>query len=218
MTKKVIPDTKSEMVQINRDQYEEVVRYESQVKGAAKADLEQEYDVSSRRSEKVIRWMRDMGPAIRQGYVEVLDVGAGAALHRQKLMDILQANYTGIEMIPELAYVNKQLGIHWMHATDMPSEWNERFDYAYICQVFEHQPNPEDFLAAVRRVLKPGGAIGHLTPHVLPFPDADPSHVTEKTIDQWIMFYGHNGFEVAHSELDRMDGAPEGCHLVAVKR
>jgi len=216
--KKVIPETKSEMVQINRDQYEEVVRYESQVTGDSAKELEEEYNVSSVRSMKVIGWMRDFSPRKVGGFARVLDVGAGAALHRDKLVNLLKAEYTGIEMIPELAYANKKNGVHWMHATDMPADWDNRFTFAYICQVFEHQPNPEDFLAAIRRVLKPEGVIGHLTPHVLPFPDADPSHITEKTIEQWVEFYEKNGFDVVCSELDRLCDYPEACHLVAIKK
>lgn len=60
--------------------------------------------------------------------------------------------------LDELAYAKGRYKIDLMNADSMVYE-SHSFDGAFLCWVLEHVKNPENILAEVRRVVRPGGRI-----------------------------------------------------------
>jgi SAM-dependent methyltransferase len=107
---------------------------------------------------RVARFARDYGLAGKS----VLDVGAG----RGYLQDIVE-DYTALDISPSARrFFHKRFVAG--SATAMPLADNE-FDAAWTIWVLEHVPDPENALAEMRRVVKPGGLL-----YLLPTWDCTP--------------------------------------------
>lgn len=109
----------------------------------------------------------------RGGEGRVLDIGCGSgvgreASHQWKIKNAA-SDFWGIEPDPDVTPV-AGLFDHFQHAlmetAELPAE---SFDAAYSSMVMEHVANPASFLAAVHRVLKPGGAYLFVTPNAESF-------------------------------------------------
>lgn len=128
---------------------------------------------------------------------EVLDLGAGKCVKRKIIEEVLDTTgYVGVEGLEEIAALNDD--VHHMMAEDMPLERDGRFAFVWANHAMEHCLDPEATALAILRALAPYGIFGHATPHY--FPDPEPAHVTQKTIDEWVEFYSRLGFVVLHAE------------------
>ncbi|MEX0884936.1 MAG: class I SAM-dependent methyltransferase [Phycisphaeraceae bacterium] len=108
-----------------------------------------------------------------QGPTRVLDIGCGRGIGRhiefQRQIAAHAGEMWGIEPDED---VEPETGIfhHFQHAlmegAELPAD---TFDVAYACMVMEHVADPDAFLAAVARVLKPGGYFYFVTPNARHF-------------------------------------------------
>jgi SAM-dependent methyltransferase len=95
----------------------------------------------------------------------VLDVGCGPGLHgavgfvagRARQID-------GVDPSPEV-HRHPDLTLRWQSTLEQAPIPESTYDLAVAFNVVEHLPDPRPFLAAVHRVLKPGGVFWALTPH-----------------------------------------------------
>lgn len=135
------------------------------------------------------------GPAMVLGRNISLDAGAGDGSRKGVIVGILGGEYLGVEAVPELAA--KSGDVRWMLLEEMPDEWAGKFRYIVAHGVMAHVFSPRDVLRKLKRVLAPGGLIGHSTPHPWTSDEVDlePAHVTQFRLDEWLRLYSELGFE-----------------------
>lgn len=105
----------------------------------------------------------------REGGVAVLDVGCGHGIglrqEYQWAIRELVADYWGLEPDPNQHPPEGLFDYHrWslMEDADVPAD---HFDVVYSAMVMEHVVDPDAFMRAVHRCLKPGGVYLFLTPN-----------------------------------------------------
>ena len=146
------------------------------------------------------------------GPPRVLELGAGDGRDIARLKEAVQADYSGIEVVPHTAAALTEQGVTCAPIESLPQEWSGRFSFIYSRHVMEHVVDLDAALSELRRVLAPHGVIGAITPHY--FPDPEPAHVTQQTVTQWIQHYRRNGLRPVYATL-----AAYNCveaHVVAI--
>ena len=97
--------------------------------------------------------------------VRILDIGCGfgetLAYHKARGCDA-----HGIEADENILRVGERYGLNVIAGLFDPKYYEpESFDYVTLDQVIEHVANPQEFLAGVASVLKPGGVVILSTPN-----------------------------------------------------
>lgn len=119
----------------------------------------------------------------------VLDVGCGRGIGRhvslQREIKAACGEFWGLEpdqgVTPEEGlFDNFQHAL--METAELPAD---SFDIAYSSMVMEHVERPEEFLAAVRRSLKPGGVYLFLTPNAKSLVPRLTKLCRDLRIDEW---------------------------------
>jgi len=129
----------------------------------------------------------------------ILDIGAGNAFRRDLLLEVFKGTYTGIEMIPEVAFAGRRKGIVHGFIEDLSESRLGPFEWGFAYHVMEHVRNPRRALEAVHAVLVPGGTYGQATPAEIP--DDEPAHITELHSYEWAALLEECGFEVLFSGI-----------------
>ena len=133
-----------------------------------------------------------VGPRAREGMLRVLDIGAGFG----HTLHSLTRRYPGsesfaVEISEPCVHHLMSLGVtvYTAPAAEVISALKERFDLIILSHVLEHLPDPVGTLAALRRLLLPGGLLYIEVPNIPPdsltrypkhkwFPRADEPHIT----------------------------------------
>lgn len=142
---------------------------------------------------------------------ELLELGAGFAGDRETLVQAFAAQYTGIEVVPEVAAAS---GVLNLAIETMPGDWTGRFRWIYSRHVMEHVASAADACRELARVLAPEGVLGAVTPHY--FPDPEPAHICQLRIDEWMAAYRGAGLVPVYSTQPKYT-CPE-AHIVCVHR
>lgn len=151
------------------------------------------------------RWsLRQSGPR------RVLELGAGYAGERNIISDWLEAEYTGIEVVSEVA---EKSGVLCMAIEEIPDDWAESFDFVYSRHVMEHAIDLPLALRNIRKVLKPNGIVGAVTPHF--FPDPEPAHLNKLRVEEWVRLYDTHGFKAVYAQVSTF--FVKEAHIVAVR-
>lgn len=104
--------------------------------------------------------------AIPQFHGKVLDSGCGSMPYREMILENEKVeSYLGLDIDTGLSYEGVKPDALW-DGMKMPFE-NESFDVVISTEVLEHVPNPDAYLAEVRRVLKPGGVFFFTVPFLM---------------------------------------------------
>ncbi|HEX8575227.1 MAG TPA: methyltransferase domain-containing protein [Flavobacterium sp.] len=99
-----------------------------------------------------------------QGHI--LDSGCGSMPYKKIILENKNVNsYTGLDIETGLDYEGIKSDVLWDGNT-MPFE-AASFDVVISTEVLEHVPDPEKYLAEVRRVLKPGGIFFFTVPFLM---------------------------------------------------
>ena len=104
----------------------------------------------------------------RGGGLAVFDLGFGAGLLARRIRPACRY-LAGLELDPEAAeegarYFDQPVVGDLLEGISGP--WKERFDVVVAGDVLEHLPRPEDLLAALKPLLKPGGLLLVSLPNV----------------------------------------------------
>jgi SAM-dependent methyltransferase len=92
---------------------------------------------------------------------QVLDFGCGSGLLVERLLDL---GYDAYGCDIDLGYPTpERCSLIGRSPYRLPFD-NDRFDIVLSTTVLEHARNPNEYLAEIRRVLKPGGTAMHLFP------------------------------------------------------
>ena len=101
--------------------------------------------------------------------VRVLDIGCGRGLGRKPELSFIIRRFAdelwGVEPDGSVDPPEGLLDHHRVASieeADLPADY---FDVAYSCMVMEHVSDPDGFMTAVKRCLKPGGAYLFATPN-----------------------------------------------------
>lgn len=101
---------------------------------------------------------------VKEPFSSILDAGCGTgALLTLFHNDYPNVNYTGIDLSSKMIEVAKRKNLSnviFIHGDceNLPFDACE-FDVVICSQSFHHYPNPDNFIASVQRVLKPGGRL-----------------------------------------------------------
>jgi SAM-dependent methyltransferase len=119
---------------------------------------------------KCIMWLMGVNNAAHRNIkpgTEVLDIGSGTG---ESLLEIKKygAHAYGVEPDPNAQKIAKVLNLKVCKGfiSDNPFP-TSKFDFVTASQVFEHEPDPENFLISARRKMKENGKI------ILSFPNPD---------------------------------------------
>lgn len=100
----------------------------------------------------------------------LVEVGAGFGLFCEEVAKLgLFCRILAIEPTPALASVCRSKGLAVIEAPIEEVTTDERFDVLVSFEVIEHLFSPETFLAACRRLLRPGGHVLLTCPNILGF-------------------------------------------------
>ncbi|MEP7011500.1 MAG: class I SAM-dependent methyltransferase [Acidobacteriota bacterium] len=182
----------------------------------------------------------DVVPFLPPGVRDILEVGCGRGVTGAYLQRRLGCRVTGVELHPEVA-ADAATRLHAVLVGDLQTlNIPERFDAVLGCEIIEHLPEAEAFLARAGELIRPGGRIVLSIPNVghwsvvedllagrwdyLPIGLLCYTHYrffTQKTLDDWLRRAGWKRFEIhpQTTELpERFDrlaeaGAPLGFHL-----
>lgn len=148
----------------------------------------------------------------------LLELGAGytddpvtPSNNREIICKWLEADdYVGIEVVPDLA---KWPDVHCMAIEELPDEWYGRFDFVYSRHVMEHVIDLPLAMRNIRKVLKPHGIVGAVTPHF--FPDLEPAHLQKLKIGAWVKAYTDHNMKVVYAQQSTY--YVREAHIVAVR-
>lgn len=125
----------------------------------------------------------------------------------------------GVEISEEHVQRAHQLGrdkVKWVDAVNMEYP-HDYFDCVIGIHVFEHIKKIDVLLAQIFRMLKPGGKVCHVTPHItLRDGDLEPAHVTKLTELEWVKKYRRHGYKVIRTYF-AWSLCSEELHLIAKK-
>lgn len=97
---------------------------------------------------------------------KILDSGCGSMPYKAHILDNKNVeSYIGLDIESGLNYEDVKPDVLW-DGKIMPFE-NESFDVVISTEVLEHVPNPDIYLAEVKRVLKPGGMFFFTVPFLM---------------------------------------------------
>lgn len=141
------------------------------------------------------RWLQDATPLISG---KVIDIGGKKeqkrGSFRPEATPASEWHYlnTDPETAPDLL----------ADATNIPAE-NNSYDTALLCEVLEHIEHPEQTLAEITRILKPGGRCFLTVPFLMPV-HADPSDYCRPTLTKLKHMLQEAGLTI--EEADTMGG------------
>lgn len=134
----------------------------------------------------------------------ILDAACGVGYGTKYLAECLGATVVGVDRSAEaLAVANKEFrhpSVKFLsddcHTLEAASKHGP-FDAVVSMETFEHLPKPVEFLGAVRRVLKPGGAFVVSTPNADEYANAGhwEFHEKEYTADEFYSMLREAGFQ-----------------------
>ena len=108
----------------------------------------------------------DILPLLPERLSEVLEIGCGDGATGEWLEGRYGCRVTGVELNPKAAALAARR-IHRVIAADVESvELDGRFDLVLALELFEHLTRQEEFLARMRVLLAPGGALLLSVPNV----------------------------------------------------
>jgi SAM-dependent methyltransferase len=97
---------------------------------------------------------------------KVLDSGCGSMPYKEFILSNNNVtDYVGLDIESAIDYQNVKPDFLWDGIT-MPFQ-NDSFDIVISTEVLEHVPNPDIYLAEVKRVLKPGGSFFFTVPFLM---------------------------------------------------
>ncbi len=157
----------------------------------------------------------DVVPFLPTGAQDVLEVGCGRGVTGAYLQRRLGCRVTGVELHPEVA-ADAATRLHAVLVGDLQTlDIPERFDAVLGCEIVEHLPEAEAFLARAGELIRPGGRIVLSIPNVghwsvvedllagrwdyLPIGLLCYTHYrffTKKTLDDWLRRAGWKRFEI----------------------
>lgn len=216
---------RSKLIELNEGQLRQCAETDR------KLDSKQRYAwdrADDSRAARVLHLMKGFHSALgvvsmgKQAWI-ALDAGAGPGFRRDAIISILDVpTYSGIEFQPEVAYCGRQRGIWQCAIEDIGAITANHYDFVYAGHSLEHCFDAKAALVSLFACLKPGGVMGHITPHV--FPDNDPAHVSKLSILQWLDLYRKVGFEILFSDVHQLRMPKEvgltledECHIVVYK-
>ena len=91
--------------------------------------------------------------------------------------------------------------------------YDSAFDVVLSRHVLEHTVDPALALKEISRVLRPGGITANITPHY--FPDPEPAHLSQLTLDQWLSIYKETRFQIISSYIGFFNA--KEAHIIAMK-
>ncbi|HXU46341.1 MAG TPA: class I SAM-dependent methyltransferase [Thermoanaerobaculia bacterium] len=177
----------------------------------------------------------DVLPFIPADAREVLEVGCGRGVTGAFLQEKLGCRVTGVELHPEVAR-DAATRLHRVLVGDLQTlEIPERFDAVLGCEIVEHLPEAEAFLARARDLVRPGGRLVFSIPNVGHWSVADDllagrwdylpigllcyTHYrffTRRTLEDWLGRTGWHRFEIHPQKTElperfaRLEGAASG--------
>jgi SAM-dependent methyltransferase len=99
----------------------------------------------------------------------IVDIGAGDGFHLGVLRDFGDPSWRLVAVEPDARAAAMAaaggLAVHSGFLEDLDLE-SEQFDFAILIMVIEHVDDPIGMLREVRRILKPGGAVGIVTDNI----------------------------------------------------
>jgi SAM-dependent methyltransferase len=96
----------------------------------------------------------------------ILDSGCGSMPYRELILSNKKIKkYIGLDIETGLNYEEVKPNVLW-NGNTMPFE-NASFDVVLSTEVLDHVPDPEKYLAEVKRVLKPGGTFFFTVPFLM---------------------------------------------------
>lgn len=198
------------LVELNRDHHRRMSA-DTSARNPAHATAVTTQDNGSRTA--ILEAMR--GAASRFGAIpaggRVLELGAGRGGDRETLEVTLDADYTGIEVVPEIAALS---GVFCCSIETLPEVWGSTFRWVYSRHVMEHVLDINAAIARLAHVLAPDGVCGAVTPHY--FPDPEPAHVSQLHLGEWAVVYRAHGLIPVYAVEARYN-CPE-AHIVVVHR
>ena len=97
---------------------------------------------------------------------EVLDSGCGSMPYKNIILENNNVrSYLGLDIETGLDYQGAKADVLW-DGNIMPFE-DQSFDVVISTEVLEHVPDPEKYLAEIKRVLKPGGIFFFTVPFLM---------------------------------------------------
>lgn len=201
--RKVVSVTENDMINFN---YNHHVRMEQFRMNQAKLGKLQDFDRKDYESYKML--IRN----IPQGG-HCLEIGS--AWGRQ--FDILSTRFeklSGIDVHQPSINRGKELGRDIQYSTLEHTPFpDDTFDVVVSRHVLEHTYDVQGAINEIKRILKPGGFAGAITPHF--FPDYELAHTTQLGMMEWVKEYSKAGFKVVSAEIHFF--IVEECHIVVQK-
>src|SRR5262245_49244719 len=106
---------------------------------------------------RLLSWCRGLSDGAR-----ILDVGCGDGFHLRLLRDFGNPSWTleGVDVNPDAVKAGRDAGLTIHHGEierlGLPSD---HYDLVLLIQTIEHLPDPPAILAAIHRLLRPGGRV-----------------------------------------------------------
>jgi SAM-dependent methyltransferase len=135
-------------------------------------------------------------------YGKILDSGCGSMPYKELILSNDKVvDYVGLDIETGLNYEDVKADVLW-DGSIMPFE-DASFDVVISTEVLEHVPNPDAYLAEVKRVLKPGGMFFFTVPFLMSLHEV-PNDYYRYTPFALEMIFERNGFEKV--EIKSMGG------------
>lgn len=117
------------------------------------------WDADMVRNEEIIATILDNG-AIKQG-VDVLDVACGTGVLFGDYLKRNVASVTGIDISPQMAKIaaSKFPQVNVICGDVEQAVFDREFDCVMVYNAFPHFPDPERLIAALAKLVKPGGKL-----------------------------------------------------------
>ena len=163
----------------------------------------------------------------QQSYISLLERLRPLANRSQKALELGCANgsffpllrryfkeVSGIDLNPDSVNIAVQFKYSCQVAfiEELPFP-DQSFDVVLSRHVLEHTISPVLALKEIHRILRPGGITANITPHY--FPDPEPAHISQLTLEQWLSLYKEIGFQILHAYLAFFNATE--AHIIAMK-
>ncbi len=136
----------------------------------------------------------------------------GSAWGRQ--FDVLSTRFeklSGIDVHQPSIDKGRELGHDIQYSTLEHTPFPDNtFDAVVSRHVMEHTYDVQGAINEIKRILKPGGFAGAITPHF--FPDYERAHTTQLGMMEWVKEYSKAGFGIVSAEIHFF--IVEECHIV----